>query len=257
MKVELIKNNGTVTLIPREDITAANVNDFAGRIDSLIGNDKYNIAIDFENKIDVHCAQAIGLFLSVEKMTKEKGGGLFLVNINRRLLSLLQFSNIRDKLSIFDSKEDLDRWITNRGGVVEGVGSTGSRGNILIVDDEKEQLESLRLLIEGEGYRTFLASNGLEAKVQINRFPIDLILLDMKMPGMDGVEFMKFAKKEKKDMKIIIVTGYPSFEYAVEALRQKVNDFVTKPYNPDDLKAKIRECLGQQLAIGTQKTAVG
>lgn len=241
MKVELIKNNGTVTLIPREDITAANVNDFAGRIDSLIGNDKYNIAIDFENKIDVHCAQAIGLFLSVEKMTKEKGGGLFLVNINRRLLSLLQFSNIRDKLSIFDSKEDLDRWITNRGRVSE----EKEKGNILIVDDEKDQLESLRFLIEGEGYRTFLASNGLEAKVQINRFPIDLILLDIKMPGMDGVEFMKFAKKEKKDMKIIIVTGYPSFEYAVEALRQKVNDFVTKPYNPDDLKAKIKECLKQ------------
>lgn len=241
MKVELIKNNGTVTLIPREDITAANVNDFAGRIDSLIGNDKYNIAIDFENKIDVHCAQAIGLFLSVEKMTKEKGGGLFLVNINRRLLSLLQFSNIRDKLSIFDSKEDLDRWITNRGRVSE----EKEKGNILIVDDEKDQLESLRFLIEGEGYRTFLASNGLEAKVQINRFPIDLILLDIKMPGMDGVEFMKFAKKEKKDMKIIIVTGYPSFEYAVEALRQKVNDFVTKPYNPDDLKAKIKECLNR------------
>lgn len=239
MKVELIKNNGTVTLIPREDITAANVNDFAGRIDSLIGNDKYNIAIDFENKIDVHCAQAIGLFLSVEKITKENGGGLFLVNINRRLLSLLQFSNIRDKLSIFDSKEDLDRWITNRGGVSE----EKERGNILIVDDEKEQLESLRFLIEGGGYRTFLASNGLEAKVQINRFPIDLILLDMKMPGMDGVEFMKFARKEKRDIKIIIVTGYPSFEYAVEALRQKANDFVTKPYNPDDLKAKIKECL--------------
>lgn len=241
MKVELIKNNGTVTLIPREDITAANVNDFAGRIDSLIGNDKYNIAIDFENKIDVHCAQAIGLFLSVEKMTKEKGGGLFLVNINRRLLSLLQFSNIRDKLSIFDSKEDLDRWITNRGRVSE----EKEKGNILIVDDEKDQLESLRFLIEGEGYRTFLASNGLEAKVQINRFPIDLILLDIKMPGMDGVEFMKFAKKEKKDIKIIIVTGYPSFEYAVEALRQKVNDFVTKPYNPDDLKAKIKECFNR------------
>ena len=239
MKVELIKNNGTVILIPREDITAANVNDFAGRIDSLIGNDKYNIAIDFENKIDVHCAQAIGLFLSVEEMTKEKGGGLFLVNINRRLLSLLQFSNIRDKLSIFDSKEDLDRWITNRGGVSE----EKERGNILIVDDEKDQLETLRLLIEEEGYRTFLASNGLEAKVQINRFPIDLILLDLQMPNMDGFGVMKFAKKEKRDMKIIIVTGYPSFEYAVEALRQKVNDFVTKPYNPNDLKAKIRECL--------------
>jgi len=67
---------------------------------------------------------------------------------------------------------------------------------ILKIDEstEKEQLESLRFLIEGEGYRTFLASNGLEAKVQINRSPIDLILLDIKMPGMDGVEFMKFAR---------------------------------------------------------------
>jgi anti-anti-sigma factor len=248
MKIDLVKNNGTVTLIPREDITVANIDALAGRIDSLIGNDKYNIAIDFENKTDVHCAQAIVLFLSTAKTAKEKGGDLFLVNINRRLLSLLQFSNLRDNLSIFDSREDLDRWMGNRGGAADGIGSAGSRGNILIVDDERDQLESLRLLIEEEGYRTFLASNGLEAKVQINRFPIDLILLDMKMPGMDGVEFMKFAKREKKDVKIIIVSGYPSFEYAVEALRHKVNDFITKPYNPDDLKAKIRECLlNQQL----------
>ncbi|MBI3583928.1 MAG: response regulator [Nitrospinae bacterium] len=246
MKVELIKNNGIVTLVPKENITTANINVLMGRIDTLILNNTHNIAIDFENKIDVHCAQAIGMFLSMSEKTKEKGGGFFLLNVHGRLLSLFQFSNIRDKLNIFDSKEDLNRWIENISGAMKMVSSTELRGNILIVDDEKEQLESLRMLLEIEGYRTFIASNGLEAKVQVNRFPIDLILLDINMPEMNGIEFMKIVRKEKMDMKIIIVSGYPSFEYAAEALRQKASDFVTKPYNPYDLKAKIRECLLNQ-----------
>ncbi len=253
MKIELIKNNSIVTLVPKENITTANINGLMGRIDTLILNNTHNIAIDFENRIDVFCAQAIGMFLSMAEKIKEKGGGFFLLNVHGRLLSLFQISNIRERLSIFESKDDLDRWMENISGAVKVVSSTESRGNILIVDDEKEQLESLRILLEIEGYRTFIASNGLEAKVQVNRFPIDLILLDINMPEMNGIEFMKILRKEKRDIKIIIVSGYPSFEYAAEALRQKASDFVTKPYNPHDLKAKIRECLGQQLAIGTQQ----
>ncbi len=243
MKIDLIRNNGIVTLIPGENITTANVNDLAGRIESLISNENYNIAIDFGSKTDCLCAQAIGIFLSVSAAAGEKGGGLYLLNVTNRLLSLFQISNIREKLNIFDSMEDLERWIVSRGGVSEGIGSTSSRGNILIVDDERNQLELLRVFIEEEGYRTFLASDGIEAKVQMNRFPIDLIILDIRMPNMNGIEFMKIIKKEKRDVKVIIVTAHKSFEYAVEALRNRADDFITKPYNPEELKTRIKECL--------------
>jgi CheY-like chemotaxis protein len=243
MKIDLVRNNGIVTLIPRENITTANVNDIAGRIESLIGNENCNIAIDFERKTDVLCAQVIGMFLSVSAEAAGKGGGLYLLNVTNRLLSLFQISKIREKLNIFDSREDLERWVSSRGGAAAQSSIPEGKGNILIVDDEKTQLELLRTFIEGEGYRTFLASDGMEAKVQMNRFPIDLILLDMMMPNMSGMEFMKFARKEKRDVKIIIVTAHKSFEYAVEALRNRADDFITKPYNPDELKERIKECL--------------
>ncbi|MBI3813727.1 MAG: response regulator [Nitrospinae bacterium] len=243
MKIDLVRNNGIVTLIPRENITTANVNDLAGRIESLIGNENYNIAIDFGSKTDCLCAQAIGMFLSVSATAEGKGGGLYLLNVTNRLLSLFQISNIREKLNIFDSREDLERWVISRCGAAAKGFSPEKKGNILIVDDEKNQLELLRSFIEGEGYRTFLASDGMEAKVQMNRFPIDLILLDIRMPNMNGIEFMKIVKKEKRDVKVIIVTAHKSFEYAVEALRSRADDFLTKPYNPEELKERIRECL--------------
>lgn len=245
MKIDLVRNNGIVTLILREDITTANVNDLAGRIESLIGNENYNIAVDFERKTDCLCAQAIGIFLSVSAEASGKGGGLYLLNITNRLLSLFQISNIREKLNIFDSREDLERWVINRGKAAPPDFVSGKKGNILIVDDEKNQLELLRSFMEMEGYRTFLASDGMEAKVQMNRFPIDLILLDIRMPNMGGIEFMKIVKKEKKNVKIIIVTAHKSFEYAVEALRNRADDFITKPYNPDELKERVKMLIGE------------
>jgi len=111
--------------------------------------------------------------------------------------------------------------------------------NILIVDDELNHLNSLKELIKRENYNVSLASNAIEAISIIDKGTIDLLLLDMNMPEMGGVEVMKHISSNNITTTIIVVSGETTFEAAENALKYGAYDYVRKPYSIDGLLNSI------------------
>ncbi len=107
-------------------------------------------------------------------------------------------------------------------------------GSILIVDDELGPRESLRMILKPI-YDVHTASNGQEALKYIQKEEIDLVTLDLKMPGLSGLETLKEIKKHKPEVEIIIITGYGTLTNAQEAIRYGAGDFISKPFNVADI----------------------
>jgi response regulator RpfG family c-di-GMP phosphodiesterase len=114
---------------------------------------------------------------------------------------------------------------------------------ILVVDDEPKICEFLGILLGREGYRTDSAFSAADALARIERNAYDLVLTDLKMPGMDGFELITLLKKVRPDLPVIMITGYATVETAVQALRYGVDDYVTKPFNIDELRKVIARTL--------------
>ena len=118
------------------------------------------------------------------------------------------------------------------------------RPNILIVDDEKNTREGLKKgLNNNNNYNIMLAGGGEAALGIASRRPIDVVLTDLKMPGMDGIALMKKIKAISPETMIIILTAYGTVERAVGAMKQGAYDFVTKPVNLDEIDILIRRVL--------------
>jgi putative two-component system response regulator len=123
---------------------------------------------------------------------------------------------------------------------------------ILVVDDEPKICEFLGILLGREGYQTDSAFNAADALAQIERNSYDLVLTDLKMPGMDGFELITRLKKLRPELPVIMITGYATVETAVQALRYGVDDYVTKPFNIDELRKVIARSL-QSATVQEQK----
>ena len=107
-------------------------------------------------------------------------------------------------------------------------------GSILIVDDEFGVRESLRMILK-PFYSLYTVPDGKEALKFIQEREIDVITLDLKMPGLSGIETLREIRKMNKDIDIIIITAYGSVENAKEAVSYGVRDFITKPFNPAEI----------------------
>ncbi|MCE1166213.1 MAG: sigma-54 dependent transcriptional regulator [Bacteroidetes bacterium] len=114
---------------------------------------------------------------------------------------------------------------------------------ILIVDDEKIVRESLTHWFEEEGYIIESAENGNEALKVFSRGKFDLALLDMKMPGMTGLELLKKIKEIDEDCIVILITAFASVPTAIQALKDGAYDYVTKPVDPDELNNIVHNAL--------------
>jgi DNA-binding NtrC family response regulator len=114
---------------------------------------------------------------------------------------------------------------------------------ILVVDDEFSVRDSLCKWFVSDGFRVDGAESADAAMVKLRDQTWDIILLDMKMPGMDGIEFNRHIKSIDKDIIVIIMTAYASVESAVQALKDGAFDYVSKPIDPDDLTHIIRNAL--------------
>jgi DNA-binding NtrC family response regulator len=118
-----------------------------------------------------------------------------------------------------------------------------SKASILIVDDENVVRDSLGKWFEEEGYSVETASTARDALLKLPSQRWDLALLDIKMPGMDGLELQRKIREVDPEIIMIIMTGYASVETAVQALKDGAYDYIMKPFDPDDLAHAVRKAL--------------
>jgi len=117
--------------------------------------------------------------------------------------------------------------------------------SILIVDDEESVRDSLYSWFTEDGYRVEVAEDAKKALSALEASGFDIILTDLKMPGMDGLELLQRIKTLNKDSIIIVMTAFASVDTAVKALKEGAFDYVTKPFDPDDLSHLIRNATRQ------------
>ena len=110
---------------------------------------------------------------------------------------------------------------------------------ILVIDDEQTVATSIQGILEKEGYDVAIASNGQEALDCLQNGPFDLVLTDLVMGGIDGLDLIERIHRLAPDIIVMIITGYASLDSAIEALKMGAYDYLTKPCEIDDLVTKI------------------
>jgi len=121
-----------------------------------------------------------------------------------------------------------------------------NKGSLLIVDDELSVRDSLRRWFSDEGYEIATAESADEALTRLADGKFDVALLDIKMPGTDGIELQQRLKQSDPELLVIMMTGYASVETAVAALKSGAYDYVTKPLDPDEIGHLIRNAIAQR-----------
>ncbi len=111
---------------------------------------------------------------------------------------------------------------------------------VLVVDDELDIRDGSERVLTRMGYHVLKAARGDEALVILEKQPVSIVLLDLKMPGIDGMEVLKRIREINETILVIIITGYATVETAIEAMKQGAYDFITKPFEPEPLRIVVR-----------------
>ena len=118
--------------------------------------------------------------------------------------------------------------------------------SILVVDDELLIRDLLYDFFTGQGWNITVAENGEKALEVLSQKPIDLILSDIKMPAMDGLTLASRVRQTHPGLPVVLMTGFPSVDTAVSALRNRVEDYVIKPFNINQLYKLIEAKLAEK-----------
>jgi two-component system response regulator PilR (NtrC family) len=118
--------------------------------------------------------------------------------------------------------------------------------NILVLDDDKGMREFLEIMLSREGYKVSCAADAEKALSLCKKMKFDLILTDLKMPKVDGIEFLKRSRDICPEALVILMTAYASGETAVSAMKEGAYDYIEKDFDIDDLKALIQEALNKK-----------
>ena len=118
---------------------------------------------------------------------------------------------------------------------------------ILIVDDQFGIRILLNEVFQKEGYQTYQAANGIQALEIVTKHDPDLVLLDMKIPGMDGIEILKRMKVIDPDIRVIIMTAYGELDMIQEAKNLGAITHFAKPFDIDDIRAAVRKHIPQKM----------
>jgi NADH-quinone oxidoreductase subunit E/NADP-reducing hydrogenase subunit HndA len=105
------------------------------------------------------------------------------------------------------------------------------KGSVLVVDDEQIVLKSCERILGAEGYEVMTTTSPLEGLSMLKKEPFDLVITDIRMPEMNGIEFIREARESSPDINIVIITGFPSQESIKEALRLRIVDYIPKPFS--------------------------
>jgi two-component system response regulator PilR (NtrC family) len=120
------------------------------------------------------------------------------------------------------------------------------KGNILVVDDEKSMREILEIFLKNEGYGVSIAENGEKAIEAIKKDIFDLIITDMKMPKVGGLELLKNVKQIAPDTVVVIITAFGTTDSAVEAMKLGAYDYIQKPFELDNIRLVVKNALEKQ-----------
>lgn len=118
---------------------------------------------------------------------------------------------------------------------------------LLVVDDEHISRDNLALVLARQGYATVTAGSGEEALALLNSTEFDLVLTDLMMPGMDGLALVKAVKERQPDTEVVVITGYPTVDTAVQAMRAGAYDYLSKPYHLDEARIIVHKALEKRL----------
>ncbi|HVP39751.1 MAG TPA: sigma-54 dependent transcriptional regulator [Candidatus Saccharimonadales bacterium] len=121
-----------------------------------------------------------------------------------------------------------------------------SRAAILVVDDDPVTLDLMREVLDAEGYRVLTARSGAEALELCRGSAFNLVLSDVRMPGMTGVELMRAVRHESPETVFIVMTAFGTMETAIEAIREGGYDYLSKPFKMEDVRLAVRRALEQQ-----------
>ena len=124
---------------------------------------------------------------------------------------------------------------------------------ILIVDDEKNYLVVLEALLGPEGYEIITTDNARDALRLVRESDLDLVITDIKMPGMNGMVLLEECKKVKPELPVIMMTAYGTIEMAVEAMKNQAYDYITKPFQNEQLKLTVKKALDNYRLIKQNK----
>jgi two-component system NtrC family response regulator len=128
------------------------------------------------------------------------------------------------------------------------------RRRILVVDDDESLRRVTQFQLEQAGYQVTAAASGIEALRIIEQAPPDLVLTDLRMPGLSGLELLKKIRANYPEIVVIIVTAFGTVESAVEAMKAGAYDYITKPVNTDELKLTIERALAHQQLLEEVQT---
>jgi DNA-binding NtrC family response regulator len=123
------------------------------------------------------------------------------------------------------------------------------KAKVLLVDDEEDFLSTLAERLEARGLKVDAVTSGEEAVAKVNEQSFDLIVLDLAMPGIDGLETLKRIKAKQPEAEIIILSGQGSIRTGIEAMKLGAEDFLQKPVNITELLDKISEAKDKRLLV--------
>jgi DNA-binding response OmpR family regulator len=129
--------------------------------------------------------------------------------------------------------------------------------HILVVDDERAMRESLEEILTLEGFQVTLAESGEAALDVLRQTPVDLILLDLKMKGMDGLQVTEAAKQISPDTVIVMLTAHGTLESAISAMRRGAFDYLLKPASVSEIIASVQRGLSHRAQMLRQRDLVG
>jgi len=121
-----------------------------------------------------------------------------------------------------------------------------AKEKILVVDDEKNMRITLKHCLEGAGYEVTTAVNGEDALDKFKSDGYQLVLLDMKLPGISGIEVLKKIKEERAFTPVIMITAYGTIETAVEAMKLGAVDYLSKPFPPEEIRGLASKVLSRK-----------
>ena len=126
-------------------------------------------------------------------------------------------------------------------------------GSVLVIDDEEIMREILQTLLEREGYGVRIAASGQEGLDLARALPFDAVIVDVMMPGIDGLQVLEELKKQDDNLPVLMITAFASMDTAIKAMKLGAFDYITKPFKNDEVLVVLRNALAQRRLVAENR----